>query len=398
MDNPQKSPSVLSLCTGYGGIEIGLERVFGEVRTLAHVEIESYAIANLVNKMETGQMVPAPIWTDVKTLNAEVFRGQVDILTGGYPCQPFSAAGKRLGKDDPRHLWPWITDIIRDCQPKLCFFENVEGHISLGLREVLSDLAELGYRVANDYGEPTWGLFSAVEVGAPHQRKRIFILAYSQRLWAGGGLADCSNGYGGNQSLRGKNKVSTTGSSEKELAYRSSVRLEGWERILPESKTREDERYATFGSQRCSQNVAHGQCEGLQGHAGDEQGTGREETGQSGPTSKGRISPWPARPGEEQYWWEEPRVLVNTGRESKRVSKKSERASNNTSRPDYETGRGIESQLGRIPDGLIDRVDRLRLLGNGVVPQTAERAFRVLFDRIVNPNPHKAPVIQLEMF
>ena len=110
-----------------------------------------------------------------------------DILSGGYPCQPFSAAGKRLGTEDPRHLWPFIADGIRAMRPRLCFFENVEGHISLGLRAVIEELAGIGY-------ETTWGIFSASEVGAPHQRKRVFILAHR----SGEGL----EGFAGHELLR----------------------------------------------------------------------------------------------------------------------------------------------------------------------------------------------------
>jgi site-specific DNA-cytosine methylase len=160
----------VGLCAGYGGIELGLKRVLPTLRTVALCEIEAFAIANLVAKMEARLMDPAPVWTDLKTFPWESFRDRVDVLTGGYPCQPFSAAGKRAGKDDPRHLWPWIADGIAAMRPKLCFFENVEGHISLGLSDVIEDLAGMGYR-------PTWGIFSAAECGAPHQRKRVFILA-----------------------------------------------------------------------------------------------------------------------------------------------------------------------------------------------------------------------------
>ena len=173
MDTP-KPVTHVSLCAGYGGIDLGLKRAIPNLRTIAFSEIEAFACANLVAKMEAGCLDAAPIWTDVKTFPWEEFRGKVDILSGGYPCQPFSAAGKRLGKDDPRHLWPWIADGIRVCQPAVCFFENVEGHISLGLREVIGELEEIGYRA-------TWGVFSAAEVGAPHQRKRVFILAHCKR-------------------------------------------------------------------------------------------------------------------------------------------------------------------------------------------------------------------------
>ena len=166
-----KTITHVGLCAGYGGIELGLKRVIPNLRTVALCEIEAFAIANLVAKMEAGLMDPAPIWPDLKTFPWQSFRDRVDILTGGYPCQPFSSAGKRAGKDDPRHLWPWIADGIASMRPSVCFFENVEGHISLGLSNVIEDLGRMGYRT-------TWGIFSATEVGAPHQRKRVFILAH----------------------------------------------------------------------------------------------------------------------------------------------------------------------------------------------------------------------------
>jgi site-specific DNA-cytosine methylase len=182
VDTAKELPTVISFCSGYGGIERGLDLAGVEHRVLAYVEIEAFAIANLVAKMESGQLVPAPIFTDLKTFPAHVFRGCVDIITGGYPCQPFSAAGKRLGTEDPRHLWPYILDHIKAIRPVRCLFENVEGHISLGLREVISDLEEDGYSA-------TWGIFSAAEVGAPHQRKRVYILA-SSRDWDANGIDD----------------------------------------------------------------------------------------------------------------------------------------------------------------------------------------------------------------
>jgi DNA-cytosine methyltransferase len=167
-----KAITHIGLCAGYGGIELGLKRVLPTLRTVALCEIEAFACANLVAKMEAGLMDPAPVWTDLKTFPWQPFRNRVDILSGGYPCQPFSAAGKRLGADDPRHLWPSIARGIAILRPRVCFFENVEGHISLGLSTVVSDLEQMGYEVS-------WGLFSAAECGAPHQRKRVFVFAYT---------------------------------------------------------------------------------------------------------------------------------------------------------------------------------------------------------------------------
>ena len=169
MDNT-KEFTVVEFCAGYAGISEGLRCVGVPLQVITYVEIEAFAIANLVAKMEEGFIPPAPVWTDIKTFPARQFHGLVDILIAGYPCQPFSAAGKRKGEDDPRHLWPHIRSAINVMRPGVCFFENVEGHISLGLSTVVSDLEGLGYSVS-------WGIFSAEEVGAPHRRKRVFIMA-----------------------------------------------------------------------------------------------------------------------------------------------------------------------------------------------------------------------------
>jgi site-specific DNA-cytosine methylase len=177
VDTAKELPTVISFCSGYGGIERGLDLAGVEHRVLAYVEIEAFAIANLVAKMESGQLVPAPIFTDLKTFPAHLFRGCVDIITGGYPCQPFSAAGKRLGTEDPRHLWPYILDHIKAIRPVRCLFENVEGHISLGLRESsatwkktvtaqrgeYSRRLKLGHRIRGS-GSISW---PAAEIGTP---------------------------------------------------------------------------------------------------------------------------------------------------------------------------------------------------------------------------------------
>jgi len=100
-------------------------------------------------------------WTEVEP---------VDVITAGYPCQPFSNAGKRAGTSDARHIWPHIADAIRALRPRYAVFENVAGHVSLGLTDVLADLAEIGF-------DAQWGTVRASDVGAPHRRERLFILA-----------------------------------------------------------------------------------------------------------------------------------------------------------------------------------------------------------------------------
>ena len=175
---------VVSLCSGYGGIERGLDLAGVNHKVVSYVEIEAYVIANLISKMESRRLVAAPVFTDVKSFPSRLFRGKVDILTGGYPCQPFSVAGRGAGKDDPRHLWPYMLDHVKAIRPLRVFFENVSGHINRGLEEVIDDLGAAGYRA-------TWGIFSAAEVGARHQRERVFIMADStsqrvQGLWSSG--------------------------------------------------------------------------------------------------------------------------------------------------------------------------------------------------------------------
>ena len=158
---------------GYGGNHIGLERAGVNMRLLALCEIEEFAIQGILEKMEDGRLPPAPIWSNCKTFPREPFKNRVDLFIASYPCQPFSSAGKRLGDEDPRHLWPCVYEFVRNVRPTKCFFENVEGHVTKGLQEVVEDLEGIGYEVS-------WGIFSAAEVGAPHQRKRVFILAHSK--------------------------------------------------------------------------------------------------------------------------------------------------------------------------------------------------------------------------
>lgn len=97
MDNPFQSPAVLSFCAGLLGLERGLERAIGKLNVAAYCEIEAFICENLVAGMETGFLAPAPIWTDAKTFPAQHFHGKIHGIIGGYPCQPFSTAGKRMG-------------------------------------------------------------------------------------------------------------------------------------------------------------------------------------------------------------------------------------------------------------------------------------------------------------
>ena len=160
----------LSLCSGAGGIDLGLTIALPGYRTVGHVERETFAAATLVARMEDASLDQAVVWDDVGTFDGRPWRGAVDIVTAGYPCQPFSVAGKRRGADDPRHLWPHVARIIGEVEPPFVFLENVAHHLRLGFAEVAGGLVGMGYRLAA-------GLFTAAEVGAPHKRERLFILA-----------------------------------------------------------------------------------------------------------------------------------------------------------------------------------------------------------------------------
>ena len=171
--------SVLSLCSGTGMLDLGLRLAIPDARTVCYVEIEAFACEILASRMEDKVLDEAPIWTDLKTFDGKPWRGKVDCIIGGYPCQPFSVAGRQRGEKDPRHLWPYISNIIRDVRPRYCFFENVENHLNIGFSEVRDELQAMGYNVKA-------GIFSAEEVGAPHQRKRLFILADAECIGWGG--------------------------------------------------------------------------------------------------------------------------------------------------------------------------------------------------------------------
>lgn len=167
-----RSLTNLSLCTGIAGLEIGLKAVI-PIRTICYVENEVSVAAILAKRMEKQSFLDeAPIWSDLRTFDADPWRGRVDIVSGGFPCQPFSVAGHRLQENDPRNLWPDTARLIRRIGSPIVFLENVPGIIEYYFDTIRPELRAMGYEV-------TEGLFSASETGAPHLRQRIFILAHA---------------------------------------------------------------------------------------------------------------------------------------------------------------------------------------------------------------------------
>lgn len=160
------SLTVGSLFSGIGGLDLGLERAGMEVRWQS--EIDPYA-CNVLNK----HWPDVPNLGDVTTIDWESVE-RVDLICGGYPCQPFSLAGFRDGDTDvERHLWPYFRAAIGTLRPRYALLENVAGHLSLGFDDVLADLADLGF-------DAEWSVVSACAVGAPHVRRRLFCLAHAE--------------------------------------------------------------------------------------------------------------------------------------------------------------------------------------------------------------------------
>lgn len=164
----------LSLFSGAGGGLLG-SKLLGW-RTVGYVEFEDYCQRVIAQRIEDGLLDEAPIFSDVLAFvsegYAEGYQGLVDVVTAGFPCTPFSVAGKRAGADDPRNMWPATIAVIRQVRPRFAFLENVPGLISSGYFDtILGDLAEAGY-------DAEWCVLGADDVGAPHRRKRLWILAH----------------------------------------------------------------------------------------------------------------------------------------------------------------------------------------------------------------------------
>ena len=161
----------LSICTGYGGIELGLKPIMPRIRTVCYVENEVGASKILGARIRDGILDDAPIWTDLRTFDAKAWRGKIHLVTGGFPCQPHSIAGRKRGADDPRELSGEVLRIAEELGCPTLFLENVETIKRFYWDTIRPQLHRLGYKTKE-------GIFSAEEAGAPHRRRRFFILAY----------------------------------------------------------------------------------------------------------------------------------------------------------------------------------------------------------------------------
>ncbi len=161
--------NVLSLFTGAGGGELAFQHLLTGFKTVGYVEIEDYCQRIIKQRQFDGLLDRAPIFGDIRAFIdsgcCELYQGITDVVTAGFPCQPFSVAGKRKGKDDSRNLWPETKSVIRLVRPRYAFLENVPGLLASGyMPQIFSDLAEVGY-------DARWFVLGADDVGANHRHK-----------------------------------------------------------------------------------------------------------------------------------------------------------------------------------------------------------------------------------
>jgi len=163
----------LDICAGSGIGSAAFEAV-GFCRTVCYVERDPYCQRLLQCRMQSGDLLPAPIWDDLRSFDGRPWRGCVDFVFGGIPCQPYSVAGKRGGDADERDLWPDFLRVLCEVRPRVALVENVAGFLAHGggLARVVGELAEVGL-------DAEWEVLSAAGAGAPHRRERVWVVAYA---------------------------------------------------------------------------------------------------------------------------------------------------------------------------------------------------------------------------
>lgn len=444
--------SVMSICSGIAGLDQGIHLATG-AKTVCYVEREAYSAATLVARMEDQTLEPAPIWDDLTTFDGKPWSGKVDCVIAGFPCQPWSVAGKKQGTADSRWLWDDIWRIVCEVRPRYVFLENVPGLLRGGIEHVLRSMAEGGYSAE-------WGCFSAEEVGFAHKRERLFILGkladtVSQRLGRRGegleqseeqGRACAEDQVEGSErelaestsqrckicrqaestliSKTGKRGTATDAErSERELAESSSIgcwnggdnrqggpiqenigiatqnqpEREGWEfgpgeiGFIPVTFAADCPECECCGEPYCEKHARHfSECECI----------GPTEDGYEYFEQNGKLwakaLPDTEQPGRERACPATPEGREESGdRSAPELHRTYFLPSYNAStewRELLKTEPSLEPAVCRAVDGSADwmvdantyREDRLRALGNGVVPLTAGLAFSILHERLNN--------------
>ncbi len=301
----------LDLFSGIGGFSLGLEAT-GGFETVAFCDIEKYCL-EILEKRYPG----VPRYTNIKELNHDTIKTDgvfpIDIITGGYPCQPFSVAGRKKGEKDPRHLWPEMFRLVQELRPTWVIGENVSGHIKLGLDTVLKNLESEGYAAR------TFSI-SASSIGANHQRERVWIVANSRQHERG--LEPSGNKEGIGRGSFEKTKWSTNADQTSGSSQRGEI-MADTENIGSILSSHEGERQGN--STRYSEGQPEGDGQTMANTSSER--TSRGETRREDAENVGQSSrrPW-------NGWWD------------------------------------IEPDVGRVANGVPKRVDRLKSLGNSLVP------------------------------
>jgi DNA (cytosine-5)-methyltransferase 1 len=302
----------LALFAGAGGGILG-GHLLGW-RTVCAVEWEPYPASVLCARQNDGLLPPFPIWDDVQTFDGRPWRGIVDVVSGGFPCQDISAAGKGVGIEGERSgMWREMARIIREVRPRFVFVENSPMLTTRGLGVVLGELAAMGF-------DAKWGVLGAADIGANHQRDRIWIRAKWRGL----------------------------------LPHAQHDRIRWWEQ-QQESIEKEGRDVANSSSQR--------------GQAGftDSQGWQERDSNLTFNSSSNLAY----TENERDVWREWELGFVEQKHNSRR-------GSTNGSRKWW----SAEPNVGRVVDGVAARVDRLKAIGNGQVPLCAATAWKLLSERI----------------
>jgi DNA (cytosine-5)-methyltransferase 1 len=301
----------LDLFSGIGGFSLGLESA-GLVETVAFCDFDKYC-QQILKKNFPG----VPIYGDVKELNYDKLKADgidtIDIITGGYPCQPFSVAGRKKGEEDPRHVWPEMFRLVQELRPTWVIGENVGGHIKLGLDTVLENLESEGYSAR------TFSI-SASSIGANHKRERVWIIA---------NLAD-SQRLGRTEGTK-KSEELTREESSDQSDNRSEGRIQSKpSQVMADSNTGHGEQQ---NQEVCSRgNASNSSSEDV----ADSEGSNRDEheiNREHGKASSQEIFGNGSSISGVSAWW------------------------------------SVEPDVGRVAHGVPNRVDRLKCLGNSVVPQ-----------------------------
>ena len=337
--------NVLSICSGIGGIELGLHAALdGRTRTVCYVERELSVASILAARMQDGTLDSAPIWTDLRTFDPEPWRGKVDLITGGPPCQPFSVAGAQKGSADPRNLFPEVLRIATGLGLPDLYLETVSGSAILRYYwdSIRPELRELGYSVAE-------GLFTASETGAPHKRERLFI------------LADCDSGLCDHE----EEEICTGGEPSEprgnELAYARDTGLQGTTRYDCHEKgtvcagVQSDGDRVRGRTGRGSNELAHSSYERLEGDGPSRQKECENES---------RTLPfYPPGPKDPRWGW----ITEHYPELAPALCKVHE----------------TEPEICELDNAwkIEDRMAALMMLGNAVVPAQAEHAFISLAER-----------------